>query len=154
VPQFFQIHVSSHNQRSTLFPYIHVALPSHIFFLNIVVTYVKEEFSPLDAKEDYLGDLDEELSLKGIGRGKPNYLAIVDVDPTSPNYSKVVHRLPVTHFGDELHHSSWNACSSFHGNASSQRRYLILPSLVSGCIYAIDTAKDPRAPVLYKVVER
>lgn len=89
----------------------------------------------------------------GTGREKPDYLATVDVDPTSPTYSKVVHRLPVTNFGDELHHSGWNACSSCHGDASAQRRYLILPSLVSGRIYAIDTAKDPRAPVIYKTVE-
>lgn len=89
----------------------------------------------------------------GTGRGKPDYLATVDVDPTSPTYSKVVHRLPATHLDDELHHSGWNACSSCHGDASAQRRYLILPSLVSGRIYAIDTTKDPRAPVIYKVVE-
>lgn len=89
----------------------------------------------------------------GTGREKPDYLATVDVDPTSPTYSKVVHRLPVNNFGDELHHSGWNACSSCHGDASAQRRYLILPSLVSGRIYAIDTAKDPRAPVIYKTVE-
>uniref|UniRef100_A0A0C9S8W6 Methanethiol oxidase n=1 Tax=Wollemia nobilis TaxID=56998 RepID=A0A0C9S8W6_9CONI len=89
----------------------------------------------------------------GTGRGKPDYLATVDVDPKSPTYSKVVHRLPVPHVGDELHHSGWNACSSCHGDASAQRRYLILPSLVSGRIYAIDTVKDPRAPVLHKVVE-
>lgn len=89
----------------------------------------------------------------GTGRVKPDYLATVDVDPASPTYSKVVHRLPVPHLGDELHHSGWNACSSCHENASAQRRYLILPSLVSGRIYAIDTAKDPRAPVIHKVVE-
>lgn len=89
----------------------------------------------------------------GTGRGKPDYLATVDVDPTSPTYSNVVHRLPVPHLGDELHHSGWNACSSCHGDASAQRRYLILPSLISGRIYAVDTAKDPRAPVLHKVVE-
>eukprot|EP01018_Ginkgo_biloba_P037550 Gb_24949 [translate_table: standard] len=89
----------------------------------------------------------------GTGREKPDYLATVDVDPNSPTYSKVVHRLPVPHVGDELHHSGWNACSSCHGDTSTQRRYLILPSLVSSRIYAIDTVKDPRAPVLYKVVE-
>jgi selenium-binding protein 1 len=47
--------------------------------------------------------------------GKP------DVDPTSPTYSKVVRRLLVIHFGGELHHSGWNACSSCNGNQSFTR---------------------------------
>ncbi|KAH9324817.1 hypothetical protein KI387_004995 [Taxus chinensis] len=66
----------------------------------------------------------------GTGREKPDYLAMIDVDPKSSSYSKIVHRLPVTHLGDELHHSGWNACSSCHGDSSVQRRYLILPSLL------------------------
>eukprot|EP00267_Zea_mays_P043419 XP_020395504.1 aspartic proteinase oryzasin-1 [Zea mays] len=38
----------------------------------------------------------------------------MDLDPDSPTYSQVIHRLPVTHIGDELHHSGWNSCSSCH----------------------------------------
>lgn len=89
----------------------------------------------------------------GTGRGKPDYLATIDVDPKSPTYSKVVHRLPVTHLGDELHHTGWNACSSCHGDPSAQRRYLILPSLMSSRIYVLDMGKNERAPVLHKVIE-
>ncbi|KAB5520872.1 hypothetical protein DKX38_025191 [Salix brachista] len=89
----------------------------------------------------------------GTGIEKPDYLATVDVDPNSPNYSRVIHRLPMPNVGDELHHSGWNSCSSCHGDPSAARRYLILPSLISGRIYAIDTQKDPRAPSLHKVVE-
>ena len=70
------------------------------------------------------------FSFAGTGKGKPDYLATVDVDPSSPSYSKVIHRLPVPYLGDELHHSGWNACSSCHGDSSQQRRYLVLPSLV------------------------
>lgn len=55
--------------------------------------------------------------------------------------------------GDELHHSGWNACSSCHDDPSRKRRLLILPSLRSGRVYAVDTASDPRAPRLDKVVE-
>ncbi|XP_010905138.1 selenium-binding protein 1 [Elaeis guineensis] len=84
---------------------------------------------------------------------KPDYLATVDVDPSSPSYSKVIHRLPVPHIGDELHHSGWNACSSCHGDPSAVRRFLILPSLLSSRIYVVDTATNPRAPSLHKVVE-
>ncbi|KAK6266091.1 hypothetical protein QUC31_016928 [Theobroma cacao] len=89
----------------------------------------------------------------GTGREKPDFLATVDVDPNSPTYSKVIHRLPVPYLGDELHHSGWNSCSSCHGDPSAERRFLILPSLVSGHIYVIDTQTNPKAPSLHKVVD-
>ena len=89
----------------------------------------------------------------GTGKEKPDYLATVDVDPNSPTYSEVIHRLPVPYLGDELHHSGWNSCSSCHGNPSADRRYLILPSLVSGRIYVFDTKTNSRSPSLHKVVE-
>ena len=60
---------------------------------------------------------------------QPDYLATVDVDPESKTYSQVVHRLPMPHVGDELHHYGWNACASCHGEKA--RRYLIVPGLVS-----------------------
>ncbi|KAI3997766.1 hypothetical protein MKX01_007653 [Papaver californicum] len=88
----------------------------------------------------------------GTGIEKPDYLATIDVNPSSPSYSKVIHRMPVPHVGDELHHSGWNSCSSCHGDPSADRRFLILPSLLSGRIYVVDT-KDPKAPRLHKVVQ-
>ena len=66
----------------------------------------------------------------GTAQKKPDYLATVDVDPDSKTFSKVVHRTPVNHLDDELHHSGWNTCSSCHGDGGAQRRYLVLPSLV------------------------
>ncbi|KAG9446038.1 hypothetical protein H6P81_012166 [Aristolochia fimbriata] len=89
----------------------------------------------------------------GTSIEKPDYLATIDVDPSSPTYSKVIHRLPVTNIGDELHHSGWNACSSCHGDSAVSRRYLVLPSLLSGHIYVIDTQANPREPSLHKVVD-
>ncbi|EPS74021.1 hypothetical protein M569_00721, partial [Genlisea aurea] len=89
----------------------------------------------------------------GSGRQNPDYLATVDVDPSSPTYSEVIHRLPMPQLNDELHHSGWNSCSSCYGNAFAERRYLVLPSLVSSRIYAVDTQKNPRAPILYKYVD-
>ncbi|KAG5155058.1 hypothetical protein JHK82_013027 [Glycine max] len=65
----------------------------------------------------------------GTGRDKPDFLATVDVDPSSPTYSKVIHRLPVPYLGDELDHFGWNSCSSCYGDPTAVRRYLILPSL-------------------------
>src|SRR5690348_14403886 len=58
---------------------------------------------------------------------KPDYLATIDLDPSSKTYSQVVHRLPMPNVGDELHHFGWNACASCHGERA--RRYLIVPGL-------------------------
>ncbi|KAK1256806.1 Selenium-binding protein 1 [Acorus gramineus] len=89
----------------------------------------------------------------GTGKQKPDYLATIDLDPNSPTYSKVIHRLPMPYVSDELHHSGWNSCSSCHGDPSAVRRFLVLPSLLSSRIYVIDTEKNPRAPQLHKVVK-
>src|SRR5688572_19403216 len=48
----------------------------------------------------------------GTKVNKPDFLATVDLDPSSTTYSQVVHRLPMPTPGDELHHFGWNACSS------------------------------------------
>jgi selenium-binding protein 1 len=86
----------------------------------------------------------------GTGVKKPDYLATIDLDPASKTFSKVIHRLPMPNVGDELHHFGWNACGSCHG--VRDRRFLILPGLVSGRIHIVDTA-NPRAPRLHKVIE-
>ena len=82
----------------------------------------------------------------------PDYLATVDVDPGSPTYSQVIHRTPMPHLDDELHHFGWNACSSCHGEADRSRRFLIVPGMRSSRIHILDTA-DERAPRLHKVIE-
>ncbi|MHC4946349.1 MAG: selenium-binding family protein [Planctomycetota bacterium] len=88
----------------------------------------------------------------GTGRNKPDYLATVDVDPESDNYSRVIHRLPMPNIGDELHHFGWNTCSSCHGQPGKVRRFLVIPGLTSGNIHIIDLLTSP-APKLHKVVE-
>jgi len=88
----------------------------------------------------------------GIDTNQPDYLATVDVDPTSATYSQVVHRVMMPNVGDELHHFGWNACSSCHGDPEKSRRYLIVPGLRSSRIHVIDTAL-PRAAKLHKVIE-
>lgn len=52
----------------------------------------------------------------GTENEAPDYLATIDVDPNSPTYSQIIHRLPMPYLGDELHHFGWNACSSCHDN--------------------------------------
>ncbi len=85
----------------------------------------------------------------GTKQNKPDYLAVIDTDPKSKTYSKVIHRLKMPYVGDELHHYGWNACASCYGKR--ERRYLIIPGLVSSRIYIVDTA-NPRKPKLHKVI--
>ena len=89
----------------------------------------------------------------GTGIQKPDYLATVDVDPDSPTYSEVIHRLEMPGIGDELHHMGWNACSSCFDDSKMSRRYLLLPGVRSNNIHIVDTATDPRAPRLHKVID-
>jgi len=89
---------------------------------------------------------------EGTDTQQPDYLATVDVDPTSPTYSQVVHRTPMPNLGDELHHFGWNACSSCHDDESKSRRFLVVPGIASSRIHILDTA-DERAPKLHKVIE-
>lgn len=88
----------------------------------------------------------------GTGIEKPDYLATVDVDPKSPTYARVIHRLPMTAVGDELHHFGWNICSSCHADRKLVRRFLILPGQRSSRITVVD-ALDPRNPKIHKVIE-
>ena len=88
----------------------------------------------------------------GTGIEEPDYLATIDVDPNSPTYSQVIHRLPMPYIGDELHHFGWNACSSCHGNAQKSRRFSVIPGQRSSRIYIVDTA-DKTVPKIHKVIE-
>jgi selenium-binding protein 1 len=83
---------------------------------------------------------------------RPDYLAVVDVDPESRTYSQVIERVMMPTPGDELHHFGWNACSSCHGKEGAMRRYLVVPGFKSGRIHIIDV-KEPRAPKMHKVIE-
>ncbi|CAO2599134.1 Methanethiol oxidase, partial [Lemmus lemmus] len=90
---------------------------------------------------------------RNTGIEAPDYLATVDVDPKSPHYSQVIHRLPMPYLKDELHHSGWNTCSSCFGDSTKSRTKLMLPSLISSRVYVVDVGSDPRAPKLHKVIE-
>jgi selenium-binding protein 1 len=87
----------------------------------------------------------------GIRDDQPDYLAVVDVDPASPTYSKVVRRVVMPSPGDELHHFGWNACSSCPVDNSLLRRYLIVPGLRSSNIHIVDV-KDPRQATVIKTI--
>ena len=92
----------------------------------------------------------------GTGVSKPDFIAVVDVNPNSETYGKVIGKVELPYVGDELHHFGWNACSSAlcpYAHPHLERRYLIVPGLRSSRIYVIDVKEDPRNPKIVKVID-
>jgi methanethiol oxidase len=87
---------------------------------------------------------------------RPDAIAVVDVDPSSSEYGRVVGWTDLPYTGDELHHFGWNACSSAlcptAAHPHVERRYLIVPGLRSSRIHVLDTKEDPRQPKVVKVL--
>ncbi|KAJ1080760.1 hypothetical protein NDU88_000952 [Pleurodeles waltl] len=110
--------------------------------------------TPLDAMKAPQEDLIYVSCIyNSTGINKPDYLSTVDVDPKSPTYSEIIHRLPMPNMNDELHHLGWNACSSCYTDPTKKRDRLVLLGLISSRIYIVDVGTDPRAPKLHKAVE-
>ena len=90
-------------------------------------------------------------------RKRPDAMAVVDLDPESSSYARIVGRTEMPEVGDELHHFGWNACSSCLCPSAAhphvERRYLIVPGLRSSRIYVLDTKADARQPTLVRVIE-
>ena len=84
-------------------------------------------------------------------------MGVIDVDPESKSYGKMVGRVDMPNAGDELHHFGWNACSSclcpYSPHPHMERRYLVVPGLRSSRIHILDTKPDPRNPKIVKVIE-
>lgn len=89
--------------------------------------------------------------------GSGDAMTVVDVNPSSAGYSKVVGWTDVPGSGHEFHHFGWNACSSAfkhegHDMSGLARRYLLVPGIRSSEIFVLDTQPDPRQPVLVKTI--
>jgi methanethiol oxidase len=87
-------------------------------------------------------------------------IAVVDCDPSSPDYGKVAGWGELPTAGNELHHFGWNACSSalcHHGHGANgaplERRYLIVPGIRSSRTYVMDTKPDPLRPSVVRTIE-
>src|SRR5262245_61767959 len=95
--------------------------------------------------------------LNGNGNSRHDALGVVDVDPESNGYGKIVGQVDMPNAGDELHHFGWNACSAClcpHApHPHVERRYLVVPGIHSSRIHIIDTKPDPRNPKIVKVIE-
>ena len=88
---------------------------------------------------------------------QPDALTVLDVDPDSEDYGRVVGWVDSPALGDEFHHFGWNACSSAlmhegHDMSDLARRFLLVPGIRSSNIYVFDTAADPRQPTLHKTI--
>jgi methanethiol oxidase len=85
-------------------------------------------------------------------------MVVVDCDPASAGYGRVVGWSELPTAGNELHHFGWNACSSAlchqgHGDHGPlARRYLIVPGLRSSRTYVLDTRPDPRHPQVVREI--
>src|SRR6185437_11362025 len=78
------------------------------------------------------------------GVDQPDFLAVIDVNPQSESYSRIVQRLDMPGMNDELHHFGWQVCSSAcHSNL--KREHLLVPGVNSTNIHVINVA-DPRRP--------
>ncbi len=95
--------------------------------------------------------------LNPAATGRPDALAVLDVNPESTGYGTVVGRLDMPHRGDELHHFGWNACSAAlcptMPHPHLERRYLLVPGLRSSRMYIVDTKPDPQRPRIVKTIE-
>ena len=88
---------------------------------------------------------------------KPDAIAVVDLNPDSSTFGKVIHKIVAPNVGDEFHHFGWNACSSalspLSGHAFVERRYLVVPGIRSSRIYIIDTKPHPTQARIVKTIE-
>jgi selenium-binding protein 1 len=95
--------------------------------------------------------------LNANGHKRPDALGVVDVDPASTGYGRLVGQLDMPNTGDELHHFGWNACSAslcpYAPHPHIERRYLIVPGINSSRIHIVDTKPDPKKPQIVKVIE-
>ena len=91
------------------------------------------------------------------GAGAPDAIGVVDVDPESAGYGRLIGQTDMPKAGDELHHFGWNACSSclcpYAPHPHMERRYLVVPGIASSRIHVLDTKPDPRNPTIVKVIE-
>jgi selenium-binding protein 1 len=97
------------------------------------------------------------LALINPKKNGPDAIGVVDLDPASNGYGRLIGQTDMPQAGDELHHFGWNACSSclcpYAPHPHMERRYLIVPGINSSRIHILDTKPDPKQPKIVKVIE-
>jgi selenium-binding protein 1 len=113
--------------------------------------------SPALAMEAAPEELAYVALLASGGNGERDGIGVVDTNPRSATFGRLIGRTDFPQGGNELHHFGWNACSShlcpYAPHAHVERRYLVVPGTHSSRIHVLDTKPDPRAPKLVKVIE-
>src|SRR5262245_49682127 len=88
--------------------------------------------------------------------GRFDAMVVVDVNPESLVYGKMVGKVNMLNAGDELHHFGWNACSSalcpYVLHPHIEWCYLVVFGLRSSRIHILDTKPDPCEPKIVKVI--
>lgn len=97
------------------------------------------------------------VRLNPHGNGQHDAMCVVDVDPKSSTFGKVVGATEMPYTGGELHHFGWNACSSMlcpnAPHPHVERRYLVVPDIRSSHISILDIKEQPTKPQVVKVIE-
>lgn len=97
------------------------------------------------------------VRLNPHGNGQRDAMCVVDVDPKSSTFGKVVGATEMPYTGGELHHFGWNACSSMlcpnAPHPHVERRYLVVPDIRSSHITILDIKEQPTKPHVVKVIE-
>ena len=97
------------------------------------------------------------VAIFNVAGAKPDAMGVVDLDSKSSSFGSLVGRTEMPNAGDELHHFSWNACSSalcpYAPHPHVERRYLVVPGIRSSRIHILDVKADPHQPKLVKVIE-
>ena len=87
--------------------------------------------------------------LNAGNNGKHDAMGVIDLDPSSSEYGRLVGQADFPRGDNELHHFGWNACSAClcpqAPHPHMERRYLIVPGIGSSRIYILDTKPNPRA---------
>src|ERR671914_775365 len=98
------------------------------------------------------------VALLNVGEtGRRDAMGVVDVDPQSPGYGRLVGQVDFPRGDSELHHFGWNACSAClcpqAPHPHVERLYLIVPGIGSSRIHILDTKPNPKQPTIAKVIE-
>jgi selenium-binding protein 1 len=95
--------------------------------------------------------------LNVVTNGKRDAMGVVDLDPASSAFGRLVGQVDFPNGDNELHHFGWNACSAClcpqAPHPHMERRYLVVPGIASSRIHILDTKPNPREPKIVKVIE-
>jgi len=98
------------------------------------------------------------VALLNVGKnGKRDAMGVIDLEPLSSEYGRLIGQTDFPQGDNELHHFGWNACSAClcpqAPHPHMERRYLVVPGIGSSRIHILDTKTTPKQPKIVKVIE-